>query len=45
MTSLTVTANEGFFELTLCPSLFTLAVSSSFAETTEELGCSKVKFA
>ena len=37
-------ANEGLFELTRRPSL-TRAVSSSFAETTEEPGCSQVKFA
>ena len=38
MTSSTALANEGLFELTWCPSL-TWAVSSSFAETTEEPGC------
>ena len=44
MTSSTALANEGLFELTRRPSL-TRAVSSSFAETTEEPGCSQVKFA
>ena len=42
MTSSTALANEGLFELTRRPSL-TRAVSSSFAETTEEPGCSQVK--
>ena len=42
MTSSTALANEGLFELTRRPSL-TRAVSSSFAETTEEPSCSQVK--
>ena len=42
MTSSTALANEGLFELTRRPSL-TWAVSLSFAETTEEPGCSQVK--
>ena len=44
MTSSPSLANEGLFELTQRPSL-TRAVSLSFAETTEEPGCSQVKFA
>merc|ERR1711923_572986 len=42
MTSLLALANEGLFELTRRPSL-TRAVLLSFAETTEEPGCSQVK--
>ena len=42
MTSLTALANEGLFELTWRPWL-ARAVLSSFAETTEEPGCSQVK--
>ena len=42
MTSSPALANEGLFELTRRPSL-TRAVSLSFAETTEEPGCSQVK--
>ena len=42
MTSSTALANKGLFELTQHP-LLTRAVSSSFAETTEEPGCSQVK--
>ena len=41
-TSMMALANEGLFELTRRPSL-TRAVSLSFAETTEEPGCSQVK--
>ena len=37
-------SNERFIELTRRPSL-TQAVLSSFAETTEDPGCSQVKFA
>ena len=40
--SSTAHAKEGLFELTQHP-LLTRAVSSSFAETTEEPGCSQVK--
>ena len=42
MTSSTTLANEGLFELTGRP-LLTRAVSLSFAETTEEPGCTQVK--
>ena len=42
MTVSTALANKGLFELTRRPSL-TRAVSSSFAETTEEPGCRQVK--
>ena len=42
MTSPTTLAKEGLFELTRHP-LLTLPVSLSFAETTEEQGCSQVK--
>ena len=42
MTASTALANEGLFELTWRPSL-TRAVSLSFAETTEEPDCSRVK--
>ena len=41
-TSLTALANEGLFELTRRPSL-TRAFLLSFAETTEEPGCSQAK--
>ena len=44
MSALTALTNEGLFELTRRP-LLTWAVLSSFAETTEEPGCSQVKFA
>ena len=42
MTSSTALANKGLFELTRRPSL-TRAVSLSFAQTTEEPGCSQMK--
>ena len=42
MTASTALANEGLFELTRQP-LLTRAASLSFAETTEEPGCSQVK--
>ena len=42
MTALTALVNEGLFELTRRPSL-TRAASLSFAEPTEEPGCSQVK--
>ena len=42
MTSSMAFASEGLFELTGCP-LLTQAVSLSFAEISEESGCSQVK--